>query len=750
MKTTLRAIAVFFLAFTFVSYGQEQPKKPDQVDDTIRINTELVQTGVTVFDKQGRFVDGLKPEQFELRVDGKPQPISFFERVATGSIQEAKAQLTAETGLANPTNTNTSVTPQGRTIVFFLDDFHLSAASVEHVRKAILQFVDNEMGLNDQVLVGSATGQIGFLAQLTDNKAVLHAAVARLTYKQFQVRDNENIAMTEYQAIRISQGDRDAIGYYVTQLQQATNYKSSGGSYGPTPSGVGIVGDRVRQGNTGTADPSNQRWEAQVRRRAENIITQSMEITSNTLRSLENLMRESLQLSGRKVIFFVSDGFFLIDEKSGASSKLQQITDAAARAGVVIYSIDARGMTNFTDASSNRSDPIGQLSRSNAGELSASQGPLSALASDTGGRALFNSEAMNSAVTNALKETSSYYLLAWKPASEEQHGGKFKRLEVNVIGRPDLTVRLPRGYLEAAAVAEQARVDAKTKKQETSGKPEAAKSPTDIDLRTALLASTSRKGLGTLLSTSFIDTPNNGPVLMASTQVEAGGLGYGDDGKQIASLDMAGVVLNDQGKPVTGFKTRLNVKPLPTSAIPSGSDGVIYYYRAPLPPGLYQVRVAARDDKTGKVGSAMQWVEIPDLKSHHLILSSLLLSRHDAGANDKTGGTVASDQMQVSVDRRFPRTSRMNILSFIYNATQGSNGAPDLSGQIQVLRDGRAVLSSPQRQVVTSGLDDQGRIPFGGDLSLSTLPAGYYILQITVNDRIAQTTVTQRVGFEVQ
>lgn len=750
MKTTLRAITLIVLAFCFGVFGQEQPKKADQTDDTIRITTELVQTGVTVVDKQGRFVDDLKPDQFELRVDGKPMPISFFERVVTGSIQESKAQLVASSGSKTSAEITSSATPHGRTIVFFVDDFHLAAASVDHVRKAILQFVENEMAVNDQVLVASATGQIGFLAQLTDNKAVLRAAVARLSYRQYTARDNESVPMTEYQAIRISKGDRDAIGYYVSQLQAATVYRSPGGQLGPPSGGMGVVGQRSQQGNTGTADPGNYRWEAQVRRRAENIIAQSIEITSNTLRSLESVIRASSQLGGRKLVFFISDGFFLIDNKSGTTSKLQQITDAAARAGVVIYSLDARGMTNFTDASSNRSDPIGQLSRSNVGELSQSQDALSALASDTGGRALFNSDAFNSAVSGALKETSNYYLLAWRPANEEQQGGKFKRLEVSVIGRPELTVRLPSGYLDAEALAEQERVDAKTKKEETQGKPEAGKSPTEIDLRVALGAGVPRMGLETLLSTSFIDTPNNGMILMASTQVGTVGLGYGDDGNQPAGVDMACAILNDQGKPVNGFKTRLNVKPLPATSMQSNNEGVIYYYRAPLSPGLYQVRVAARDEKTGKIGSAMQWIEIPDLKSNRLTLSSLLLGGHEAGANENGGGADGGQQMQFSVDRRFKRTSRMSILSFIYNATRSSSGVPDLLGQIQVFRDSKAVLNSPLRKVATDGLDDQARIPFGGDLSLSTLPAGYYTLQITITDNAAKTTSSQRLAFEVQ
>ena len=63
----------------------DEPAKPaGPPDDVIRVNTELVQSDLMVFDKDGRFVDGLKADQFELRINGKSTPISFFERVTSG------------------------------------------------------------------------------------------------------------------------------------------------------------------------------------------------------------------------------------------------------------------------------------------------------------------------------------------------------------------------------------------------------------------------------------------------------------------------------------------------------------------------------------------------------------------------------------------------------------------------------------------------------------------------------------------
>src|SRR5205085_5172292 len=93
-------------------------------------------------------------------------------------------------------------------------------------------------------------------------------------------------------------------------------------------------------------------------------------------------------------------------------------------------------------------DRTGVLTRTNVSEVRSSQDVMNALASDTGGRAFFNTNSMPDAVKTALKETSTYYLLAWRPETEEQRNPKFRRIEVSVVGRPDLVVRFRRGFGE--------------------------------------------------------------------------------------------------------------------------------------------------------------------------------------------------------------------------------------------------------------------------------------------------------------
>lgn len=767
MKSLSSAILVCFLIAS-VAFAQTQVKPSPQASpqpgpqdiDVVRVSTELVQTDVMVFDKGGKFVDGLQREQFELKVDGKPQPISLFDRVVSGSEKEEQLVSPKHSPGAGSIITAGS---RGRAIIFFIDDLHLSAGSVLKTRQAILSFIEKDMSDNDQVAIASATGQIGFLQQFTDNRNVLRAAIGRLNHRPYTVIDSgATITMTEYSALRIDQGDRDPLSYYAGELLKETNFKIPGaGGLGP-PQG-GPVGQRLPPERK-TFGMTRESAERMVKERAQNMLKQSGMITNNTLLGLESLMRSSAQLPGRKLVFLVSDGFFLNDRNTGFGDKLKQITDAAVRSGTVIYSLDARGMVSMTDVSTNRPDPDGKLSRSNIGEIAASQDPLFALAEDTGGRALLNSDALNGALKRALDETSNYYLLAWRPNDEDQKGKNYKRIEITIAGRPELVVRLPRGYLQSQADAAMARADGsnRTAKTPDAGGPQTVSAggaqdhsvkSVDAELNRAIGAFAPRRGLQTGVSVGFLDTPDNGPIITASIQAATADLDYGAEKKETATIDLAGVVLNDQGKPAASFKTRLNVSP---SAAAQGDASVVYNYKTPLKPGLYQVRAAARDQRSGKVGSSQQWIEIPDLSKHQLTLSSLLVGTQMVNASkpdaSKPDAPAAAPDVQFSVDRRFKKSSQLNFWIFIYNTVRGANGAsaPEVTAQIEMLSNGQTIVKTPLRKLNTAGMSDLQRIPYGGQFSLATLPAGRYELNVTITDQVAKASASQHVSFQVE
>jgi VWFA-related protein len=710
-------------------------------DEVVRVNTELVQTDFMVFDKQGNFVDGLKSDQVVLKIEGKPREITFFDRIAAGSRNE-EAQLAAARGNQTNTGVKTPAVPldRGRTVMFFLDDLHLSNGSMGQARAMLKRFVEREMRQNDQSAIATATGQLGFLQQLTDNREVMVTAIDRLrTQQQLLLHTAESPPMTEYQAIAVEQHDSDVFGFFVDAILRENP-------------GIGAqaAGEMVRQ-------------------RASQILEDSSSITTRSLSSFKLFVENTSGLP--KLIFFISDGFFLDRNHSDNYNRLQLITTAAARSGTVIYSIDARGLTaGLPDASVVvAADPSGRLSRGGMGELKASQDGLNAMASDTGGRAFFNTNSLSLAVNNALKETSVYYLLAWRPDNEEQRNAKFRRLEVSITGRPDLIVRFRRGLGEST--------DEAAKRSKETQPAAARKTPLE-ELRGALQAVYPLTALPVSISLAFLDSAQYGSTLTTSIKIATNSLTTEKQGEvPTATLDVAGLVLNDQGKSVSTFSKRVTVRATIKGGVAEMPDNFFYNHFSLMKPGIYQVRVAALDLKQGTRGSAHRWITIPDLQSKELSMSSLVLGEKRAEAEVEPANPNATEpqapaairQVAINVDHRFARSSYLRFLTFIYNARTASVVAPpsevqpggstvntsatkipvpDLAVQVQVFRDNEPVITTPLHKINTEGVDAR-RVPYAADVRLDDLQPGAYVLQVTVIDRQGKSSASQKINFQI-
>lgn len=574
------------------TFAQPKPQKPaEPQDDVIRVNTELVQTDVMVFDKDGHFVDGLKSDQFELKINGKPTPVSFFERVTSGRPPMppgATPSNASSTDVAGNLPAARSAIISGRTIIFFIDDLHLSPASVERTRKSLLDFIDRGMADNDQVAITSSSGQIGFLQQFTTDRFALRSAVARLNYRNGPGKtDLFQPPMSEYVALKIREGDQNVISMYVSEMmKQECTRPSSGAPF--------------------DCRMSPEAMKHMVEERAQMITTQSAPDTVNTLALLEGLMRTAAQLPGRKLVFMISDGFYLSERTMASREKIRKVTEAAGRAGVVIYTLDARGlMGEFRDAQNDRPMDGGGFTIGLTGEyIVASQDGLNALAGDTGGRAFRNTNGpMAEWVEKMLDETANYYLLAWRPETEEQKRGKFNHIEASVTGRPDLKVRLRAAYFKSAPLP------VLSVKKKTAKDPEKAR---EDDMRLVIDAPVAQADIPTKLDVRVAQMPGVGTQAAAVIEVNRESLSFDvKEGKRAADLDIGGIFYNDKGKPIDSFVGRLRVYPIPDDVPRDKRKGAIYGFRAWLPPGLYQVRVGVRDVNSGRLGTAMQFIEIP-------------------------------------------------------------------------------------------------------------------------------------------
>ncbi|HKV34467.1 MAG TPA: VWA domain-containing protein [Pyrinomonadaceae bacterium] len=710
---TFGAFVLLLTWSTVIAQTTQTPPQKSQ-DEVVRVYTELVQTDVMVFDKQGRFVNGLTKENFELRIDGKPRPIQAFEQITAGSDEES--QLAAARGATTVNLKRPAPLDRGRIVFFYLDDFHMDVGGVAAARKVVNAFLDKQMGQNDQAAITSATGQIGFLQQLTSDRMVLQKALERVMPGNYAVRDIDRPPMSEYQAMLIERGDTVVFDYFVTET--------------------------IRQ------NPGLNRLTAGqiVRGRAQSLQTQAERVNTNTLTGLESLVRSAQKLPGRKLVFFLSGGFLLDTRRSTVMNKLRNITNAAAKSGVVIYSMDTRGLVaSLQDASTESSfDPGGQLAgaTSTFGELTATQDPLNALAVDTGGKAIFNTNDIQKGLAPALRETSSYYLLAWKPDAETS--GRFRQLEVKLVGRPELNVRVRKGFFDVDP-AEPA-VEAKKKPEKTPPVKTAA-----ATLRDVITAAYPERALPILMSVNYYDVPEKGSTLSTSISLPGEFISFAQqpDGKIQAIVDLSGVYYDEKGKAQDSFLERI-VTTAPTLEATKGYNAdIIFNYPAKLPPGLYNVRAAARDEKSGRVGSAHAWLEVPDLTKKQLTISSVLLGERVPTLTNLTENSDSSPVV-LSASHRFKRDSTLRFLVFVYNmAPAPADQKPDVAVQVQVLRDDQPVITTAVRKLNTEGVADMTRLPYAAEIPMSDLGPGRYILQVSVIDRVVKQSTVRKTHFEV-
>jgi len=707
---------IIFLTGSIKSTSAQRPAPSPQ--DVIRIKTELVQTDVMVFDKQGHFVDGVKPEDFELSVDGHPQSILFFERVTAGTPREA-AQLKARNTKSKtvqdelPIAPPASVQDRARTIFFFVDDLHLNGAGIARARKALNEFVDQQMRPNDQVAIVSTSGLIGFLQQLTDNKTVLRTAILRLNDK----RNNEGYAgrtrITDYMASRIANlNDRALFAYLLesTKLEQQMGPGSRHGDHrlSSSLSAVPYLQNRLRQ-----------------------IQAQSRFDTINTLSTLRSLLASSASLPGRKIVFFLSDGFIVNQQDTNVVDMLKTVTESAAQTGAVIYTMDLRdtSVTPIVDVSA--SDYVDFSARATglaAGEIASNREPLQTIADETGGRTLINPDSITDEISGALDETAQYYLLAWRPETDQSNKAKLK-LGVKLKNHPEWRVRLRHKFYAAEPDVAQTKVDARLTRQLTSV----------AELQQALGSLYPRREAPVQLSVGYVAARNANAALKLSMQVDPRSLAIesGENGK--AELDVMGAAIDDRGVIVT-FKHLLTLTP----EIIAKAEPVIWHQELQVPAGLYQVRVAVRDRQLGLSGSAMQWIVVPELARKEMVLSSLFVAGRKSETVEKS---EAPSPLAVSVDHHFASGSILRFQTYVYNADPTPGGElPSVEIQARVIRNGREVLTG-RTVPVPAGANRLVGLPYWAEIPLEKLPAGRYELRVSALDCQTKSTATEETHF---
>lgn len=700
MKNTL-ALLLAFLCLTNPILFAQQPSPqnpppvtppsnpPGQDDDSegvVKIGTSLVQIDAVVTDRDGKIVRGLKAEDFEIYENGKRRDIDHFSFVDVNPA----APIPSTPGTTGPTG---PVTPRKlkpsevkRTTVFVVDDVNIGVSDVEFVRRALVNFVQNQMGPNDLVSIIRTSSGSGALQQLTNNRQFLLAGIKRIYPR--------------------------------------------------------LIGSDFNQ-NYFAAFP----------------------ILGNTIKSLQ-------KLPGRKSIILVADGLPItegyfpvggipLESTNGTRiDQFRRLVDLANRSSVVINTIHSQGLKTLNyDASVGRpyrfdslgnqipfrinqtGEEISSLRQSSNG----SQDGLIALARETGGIPVRNTNDFKEGIQKILNDQSGYYLLGYSPEEAtfkpEKNGFRpYRQIEVKVK-RAGLTVRSRKGF---TAISDDELVKAETPKTrliETLASPFLA---SDLKVR---------------LTSLFLNETGSGGrqngMVRCLLFYEGERLSFRNDGEgwQKAEVGLYALMFDDNGgivEEVGRTQTlRLRGKTLETAK----KNGLVFTIDVPIrKPGAYQLKAAVCDNATQKLGSAYQYIEIPKLEKERLALSGLVLSGMESkAAPNSSPQLVLSENPNASPAlREFVRGGGLSLACFVYNPViHPKTKQPAVTAQIRLFREGVEVFAGREFNVPVSAT---GTLELSRAIALAdTMEPGDYTAVVTVTD-LYQTdpkrkTATQTLDF---
>ena len=683
-------LASLVLVCTFVcAAGQTKPAAApaDDKDDVVKITTNLVQVDAVVT-KNRKPVTDLTANDFEIYQDGKRQTITSFAYISNIAASPSAAPDKAGSDKSDPL-----VPPSGpiqrdvarRTIAIVVDDRGLSAESMHHVRRQLQKFIVEDLQPNDLVAIIRTGGEMGALQQFTNDKRMLSRAVRMLRWNPCSRLGLATLSRVESQR------------------------------------GGGCIGSGLR----------------------------------TTLKAVRFILNAMGQLPGRKSMVLMSDDIPLREQDPGTESTsrivmsddgtnygdwLQQIAEIAIRASVVIYSVDTQGLqyTGITAADAVTGSSIDGSPTTKAllaGRFrmlqSRREGALK-IAKQTGGFQVTNSNGFQ--LDRIMEDQSGYYLIGYRP-SDETFDRKFHNISAKVK-RSGMTVRTRSGFF---GVTEEAAKNARP----------SLKNETNL----ALLSPFGAQDLELELNSFFADGKADGSTIRSFLYLNPANLTFNHvNGSHETSLEVHGVIFGDNGAVVEKVKHDIILSLGESEYAQAMRDGLpdavrLRFDMRPKRPGFYQVRIAVRDKMSAKIGSAGQFVVVPNLTEKGVALSGIVLR----------GLSEATPQAAIMVNppaRRFRPDSDLNFAFLIYNAAiNPATQLPDLLMQTRLFRDGKAVGVATETIVNVAKQTDLARVFTTGSVKLDrNLEPGSYHLQVMITDKAArdkQIPVTQWVDFEI-
>ena len=686
-------VAVLVMTVAGGSLSGQEPAPappPQQPPITFRAEVNYVEVDARVLDAQGKFVSTLKPGDFQVFEDGKPQEVKTFSLVNI-PVERAERPLFASKPIEPDTRTNLEGA-DGRIYLIVLDDLHTAALRSPRVRQAAHQFIEKFMGANDTAAVVYTSGRGDAAQDFTNSRRLMLRSVDMFMGKKV----------------------RSATMNKIDEEARTRDTRA--------------VGDKI-------ADPDD--FERGYQARA------ALETIKQLADYLGNIRgrRKALVLFSEGIDYDINDVFGTADA-TAIMDTTRDVLAAATRANVAVYGVDPRGLTMMgDDAIEIQSFPddtslgLGQSSLYN--EVRLGQDSLRVLSEETGGFAVVNRNDFANAFQRIVDDNSSYYVMGYY-STNDKRDGRYRKIDVKLVGKQGLTVRARKGYAAARGKA-----PAETKN--TNG--------ASIELREAIESPLPLSALPMSMTAATFKGPSPKGSVVVSALINGASIPFVEkDGTLRDDIELLIVASDDKGKSYSTDRNTVNLNMKPETANRVKATGFRYISSLDLPPGRYLLRVAARESNTKKAGSVTFDLQVPDYTKEPLLLSGVALTSAFSGAAPTVRPKDPLEKLlpgPLSSYREFPPADELAFFAEVYDNSGKQSHKVDLVATVKA-EGGQTVFETKEERDSSELAGSSGGFGFSGRVPLKQFTPGLYVLRVQATSRLGdRPMVAQEIVFRV-
>ncbi len=656
--------------------------------------TSLVIVNVSVRDKSGKPIEGLKKSDFTLTEDGKAQEISVFEfqRLEEAQAAEPEPVPSVAAGSATPARKTTAIVPSKPGEIRYRD------------RRLMVLFFDfASMPPSDQIRSQEAADKF-LRKQMTPSDLVAVMVFGNTL-----------------QVVQDFTGDRDLLGAAIKSLR------------------IGEASVFSQEAETGDTESGQDTGAAFIADESEfNIFN-----TDRKLAALESAARMLGSLPERKALVYFSSGV----GKTGVEnqSQIRATVNAAVRANLAFYPVDARGLMATPpggDASvgAPRGSSIfsGREQTRQRDRFVDQQETLTTLAGETGGKAFLDSNDLSLGIAQAQRDIRSYYILGYY-STNSALDGKFRRVKVKMANAQYAAANVDyrAGYYGAKEFSKFTSTDK------------------ERQLADALLLGDPFTDLTLAMEADYFRLARDRYFVPVALKIPGSEVPLAKKGSnEMTEFDFIGQVRDKQGRTVGQVRDGITIKLNEANSGELARRNLEYDTGFTLPPGEYRLKFLARENRTGKMGTFETAFTVPDLsvKSDTLPLSSVIWSNQReplsaaVGAAEKQKKLLAThplvkdgQKLVPSITRVFRKDQTLYVYFEAYNpATEGEARTASVSATLSFFRGKRKASESSPVRVTQLAPSRSSVAQFQFQLPLSKLAPGRYTCQVNVVDEIGR------------